>query len=154
MAVTFDNASNNDTQVKALQKSVPGFLEHVRCFLHIVNLAAKGIIKPLSTPASSLDMSSTERAEEDSEELEDEQDFSDREDDPDPMSPGDTGVQQAIVSDMDLEKVSDALGKVCPLLYFVFGVSWYILLDSCNCYQGSQVNHSASARMEKKCCNS
>ncbi|KAF8546591.1 hypothetical protein OG21DRAFT_1373998, partial [Imleria badia] len=48
LSVTCDNASNNDAMIKALSKMVPTFrgaASHTRCFLHIVNLVAKSLIR-------------------------------------------------------------------------------------------------------------
>jgi hypothetical protein len=47
LAVTCDNASNNDVMIKELAEFVPGFegeVGHTRCFLHVVNLVAKSLI--------------------------------------------------------------------------------------------------------------
>jgi hypothetical protein len=42
-AITLDNASNNDSFIEELMKRKPSFTadHHVRCFGHILNLAAK-----------------------------------------------------------------------------------------------------------------
>ena len=46
--MTCDNASNNDAMIEELQEIVPEFAgsaSHTRCFLHIVNLIAKSLIR-------------------------------------------------------------------------------------------------------------
>lgn len=46
--MTCDNASNNDAMIQELGRVVPsfaGFAGHTRCFLHIVNLVAKSLIR-------------------------------------------------------------------------------------------------------------
>jgi hypothetical protein len=52
LSVTCDNASCNDVMVEELAKKVPDFsiVNHTRCFLHIVNLCAKSIIKQFDVP--------------------------------------------------------------------------------------------------------
>ncbi|KAI0337369.1 hypothetical protein BDW22DRAFT_1304642, partial [Trametopsis cervina] len=47
LAVTLDNASNNDTLIDELSNQVeefPGEANRVRCFAHILNLAAKAVL--------------------------------------------------------------------------------------------------------------
>jgi hypothetical protein len=47
LSITCDNASCNNVMITELAKILPSFSEvgHTRCFLHIVNLVAKSIIK-------------------------------------------------------------------------------------------------------------
>ncbi|KAI1783385.1 hypothetical protein LXA43DRAFT_837949, partial [Ganoderma leucocontextum] len=50
LAVTCDNATNNDTMIDAMATDprLPEFdgkLARVRCFLHILNLVAKSLIR-------------------------------------------------------------------------------------------------------------
>ncbi|TFK47878.1 hypothetical protein OE88DRAFT_1608415, partial [Heliocybe sulcata] len=48
LGISCDNASNNDTMIKELPNLLPDFpgdANRVRCFLHIVNLVAKSILK-------------------------------------------------------------------------------------------------------------
>ncbi|KIK76677.1 hypothetical protein PAXRUDRAFT_169130, partial [Paxillus rubicundulus Ve08.2h10] len=43
-----DNASNNDAMIRELEDMVPSFsssASHTRCFLHVVNLVAKSLIR-------------------------------------------------------------------------------------------------------------
>lgn len=50
LSVTCDNASNNDAMIEELQELIPEFAgsaSHTRCFLHIVNLVAKSLIRQL-----------------------------------------------------------------------------------------------------------
>lgn len=70
LAVTCDNTSNNDTMIDALEESgdLPNFdgaRARVRCFLHILNLVAKSIIRQFDTKASK-----EEKTQEDQEEAE------------------------------------------------------------------------------------
>ena len=47
LAITGDNASNNDTMINELEDLIPEFngsAAHARCFLHITNLDAKCLI--------------------------------------------------------------------------------------------------------------
>ncbi|KAG2085569.1 uncharacterized protein F5147DRAFT_527472, partial [Suillus discolor] len=53
LSLTGDNASSNDTLTTELAKHVDSFsgaLSRTRCFLHIVNLIAKSIIKLFDVP--------------------------------------------------------------------------------------------------------
>jgi len=46
--VTCDNASNNDVMIRELESLAPafdGFANHTRCFLHVVNLVAKSLLR-------------------------------------------------------------------------------------------------------------
>jgi hypothetical protein len=46
--VTCDNASNNDAMIEALSNIIPAFAgpaSQTRCFLHIVNLIAKSLLR-------------------------------------------------------------------------------------------------------------
>jgi hypothetical protein len=48
-----DNASNNDTMIEELHillKDFPGPANQTRCFLHILSITAKSIIKQFDTP--------------------------------------------------------------------------------------------------------
>lgn len=47
LSITCDNASCNNVMIAELAKILPSFSEvgHTRCFLHIINLVAKSIIK-------------------------------------------------------------------------------------------------------------
>ncbi|KAH7903432.1 hypothetical protein BJ138DRAFT_979674, partial [Hygrophoropsis aurantiaca] len=48
LSVTADNASSNDTMTDKLADLVPHFggeVSRTRCFLHIVNLVAKSLIR-------------------------------------------------------------------------------------------------------------
>jgi hypothetical protein len=53
LSVTCDNASVNDVMIEELAKLIPNYAGkecHVRCFLHILNLVAKTIIKLFDAP--------------------------------------------------------------------------------------------------------
>ena len=46
--MTCDNATNNDVMIQELETLTPefaGFASHTRCFLHIVNLVAKALLR-------------------------------------------------------------------------------------------------------------
>ena len=46
--MTCDNATNNDVMIEELEILTPefaGFASHTRCFLHIVNLVAKALLR-------------------------------------------------------------------------------------------------------------
>lgn len=48
LGVTCDNAKNNDAMIRELETLTPefaGFTSHTRCFLHIVNLIAKSLLR-------------------------------------------------------------------------------------------------------------
>lgn len=51
LSVTCDNASCNDTMVNEMAVEIDNFSEvnRTRCFLHIVNLVAKSLLKPFET---------------------------------------------------------------------------------------------------------
>ncbi|KAG8710592.1 hypothetical protein FRC09_000060 [Ceratobasidium sp. 395] len=54
LAAALDNAGNNLTMVRHLQKRIPKFLgewSYVRCLAHILNLMAKGFMLPYSRPS-------------------------------------------------------------------------------------------------------
>ncbi|KAF5317564.1 hypothetical protein D9619_013219 [Psilocybe cf. subviscida] len=54
LALTCDNASNNNTMVRELDILLPSFQgtkTQVRCFAHVLNLVAKAILAPLATKA-------------------------------------------------------------------------------------------------------
>ena len=51
--ITADNASSNDTLVEELTKILPHFggqTNRTRCFLHIVNLVAKSLLREFDAP--------------------------------------------------------------------------------------------------------
>ncbi|KAG2085774.1 uncharacterized protein F5147DRAFT_588788 [Suillus discolor] len=53
LSVTADNASSNDTLVTELVDLVPHFAgetSRTRCFLHIVNLVAKSLLREFDAP--------------------------------------------------------------------------------------------------------
>ena len=53
LGVTADNASNNDSMIRYLRDLVddfPGPSNQTRCFLHILNITAKAIIKQFDVP--------------------------------------------------------------------------------------------------------
>ncbi|KAI0037894.1 hypothetical protein FA95DRAFT_1475131, partial [Auriscalpium vulgare] len=48
LSITCDNASNNDTLIAELAvilESFPGDANRTRCFLHVVNLVAKQLLR-------------------------------------------------------------------------------------------------------------
>ena len=53
LSITCDNASVNDVMIEELPKLVPNYVgkeSHVRCFLHILNLVVKTVIKLFDSP--------------------------------------------------------------------------------------------------------
>ncbi|KAE9402082.1 hypothetical protein BT96DRAFT_816898, partial [Gymnopus androsaceus JB14] len=49
ISITCDNASANDKMIEELAEELPMFLgarSHIRCFAHVVNLTAKGVLRP------------------------------------------------------------------------------------------------------------
>ena len=53
LSVTCDNASVNDKMIEELTRLLPDFpgsANHTRCFLHILNLIAKTVIRQFDTP--------------------------------------------------------------------------------------------------------
>ncbi|KAF9037432.1 hypothetical protein BDP27DRAFT_1245196, partial [Rhodocollybia butyracea] len=53
MALSMDNASNNDTTTVELARLIPtfaGMLWRIRCILHILNLIAKVFVLGISLP--------------------------------------------------------------------------------------------------------
>ena len=52
LSMTCDNASNNDTMVAELARRLPEYsvVNRSRCFLHIVNLVAKSVVKQFDEP--------------------------------------------------------------------------------------------------------
>jgi hypothetical protein len=55
LSITGDNASNNDTMIEELAKLLddfPGPANQTRCFLHILNLVVKSIIRQFDLPKS------------------------------------------------------------------------------------------------------
>ncbi|KAK2460515.1 hypothetical protein APHAL10511_007468, partial [Amanita phalloides] len=86
LSVTCDNASNNDAMIKELGISLPDYLavNHTCCFLHIINLVAKSIVKQFDLgdckkkPAGSGDnklalLDNQEELDEDEEELDEDE---------------------------------------------------------------------------------
>lgn len=58
LSVTADNASNNDTMVEELATLIEDFdgdASRTRCFLHIVNLVAKSLLKQFDVPKKKAD---------------------------------------------------------------------------------------------------
>jgi hypothetical protein len=57
-SIMADNASNNDTMVDELSTLLhdfPGKANHTHCFLHIVNLVAKQLLKQFDIPQKNVD---------------------------------------------------------------------------------------------------
>src|SRR6266446_4851272 len=55
LSITCDNTSNNDTMIEELANLVddfPGPTNQTRCFLHILNLVVKSIIREFDVPKS------------------------------------------------------------------------------------------------------
>lgn len=53
LSITCDNTSVNDVMIEELAKAIPNFLgaeTRIHCFLHILNLVAKTIIKVFNVP--------------------------------------------------------------------------------------------------------
>lgn len=53
LSITCDNASNNDKMVESLEVLIddfPGTANQTRCFLHILNLVVKSILKQFDLP--------------------------------------------------------------------------------------------------------
>jgi hypothetical protein len=52
LSITCDNATNNDSMIQELACLIPDYsaVNRSRCFLHIVNLIAKSLIKQFDTP--------------------------------------------------------------------------------------------------------
>ena len=52
LSVTCDNTSNNDTMVTEMHTKIPAFnkVMRTRCFLHILNLVAKSMLKQFELP--------------------------------------------------------------------------------------------------------
>jgi hypothetical protein len=53
LGVTADNASNNDTMIKQLSRHLldfPGASNQTRCFLHILSITAKAMIRQFDVP--------------------------------------------------------------------------------------------------------
>ena len=73
LAVTCDNASNNDVMIRELARLVPTFegeVSHTHCFLHVINLVSKSLIHQFDTHGSQTDV-------DDEQELMDEPDVED-----------------------------------------------------------------------------
>ncbi|PIL26839.1 hypothetical protein GSI_11103 [Ganoderma sinense ZZ0214-1] len=61
--VTCDNATNNDTMIDMLADKIPGFngqCAHVRCFLHVLNLITKALLKQFDARPKSKDKDPTD----------------------------------------------------------------------------------------------
>jgi hypothetical protein len=59
LSLTADNASANDTMTRQLAKLIPSFggePTRTRCFLHIVNLVAKSILKEFDSSKNKADL--------------------------------------------------------------------------------------------------
>jgi hypothetical protein len=55
LSITCDNASNNDTMIESLGVLIddfPGPANQTRCFLHVLNLVVKSILKQFDLPKS------------------------------------------------------------------------------------------------------
>ena len=53
LSITCDNASVNDAMIEKLSKLVPNYLgkeTHIHCFLRVLNLVAKAVIKMFDVP--------------------------------------------------------------------------------------------------------
>ena len=53
LGLTADNAANNDTMVQQLEELLPGQFHQVnraRCFLHVINLVAKSLLRQFELP--------------------------------------------------------------------------------------------------------
>jgi hypothetical protein len=53
LGITADNATNNDTMVEELEELMPSQFSHVnrtRCFLHVINLVAKSLLRQFELP--------------------------------------------------------------------------------------------------------
>lgn len=64
LSLTCDNASSNDTMVTELGKlpdSFAGSANHTRCFLHIINLVAKHLLRKFDVPEQKNNPSEAER---------------------------------------------------------------------------------------------
>ena len=58
LSITCDNASNNDTMIEELANLLddfPGEVNRTRCFMHILNLVTKSIIKQFDLPKACAD---------------------------------------------------------------------------------------------------
>jgi hypothetical protein len=57
LSITCDNASNNDTMIAELEDLCPEFssINHTRCFLHIINLVARTLVRQFDVPAKPKD---------------------------------------------------------------------------------------------------
>ena len=58
LSLTADNASANDTMTQQLTKLIPSFggePTRTRCFLHIINLVAKSILKEFDSSKNTTD---------------------------------------------------------------------------------------------------
>jgi hypothetical protein len=66
LAVTCDNARNNDIMIKELAEFIPGFegeVGHTRCFLHVVNLVAKSLIHQFDVHSSQTEVDEEQQPE-------------------------------------------------------------------------------------------
>jgi hypothetical protein len=58
LSVTCDNASNNDKMIDELEDIVEEFsgsINHTRCFLHIINLVVKSVLRQFDLPKKQAD---------------------------------------------------------------------------------------------------
>ena len=77
LAVTCDNASNNNVMLREMEKRLPKYSSknHVRCFLHIVNLIAKALVNQFDVregPGDDQELDDLEDASDDSDSDEEE----------------------------------------------------------------------------------
>lgn len=71
LSITCDNASNNDTMIEELANRIedfPGPANQTRCFLHILNLVVKSIIRQFDIPKSKKTLNGEEDGDEDDDE--------------------------------------------------------------------------------------
>lgn len=67
LSIVCDNASNNDTMIEELAELLtefPGAANRSRCFTHILNLAAKSVIRQFDLPKVQADVAMSEAAKE------------------------------------------------------------------------------------------
>jgi hypothetical protein len=72
LSITCDNASCNDTMIQELVELLQDFggeANHTRCFLHIINLVAKMLIKQFDVPCKKADAALDEAEQELEDEL-------------------------------------------------------------------------------------
>ena len=66
LSITCDNASVNDAMIDEISRILPNFggkETHIRCFLHVLNLVAKAIIKMFDVPKGEKDPNEMSEAE-------------------------------------------------------------------------------------------